>query len=65
MNLGGPRESQLLTMSFRLVEMREACKPFALPSDANMVRQLVERLMRGELTAEMIRERISSLFENQ
>jgi len=62
-NLGGHREAELLTVSFRLVELREACKPFALPSDANMVRQLVERVMGGEVTMEQIRERISSLFE--
>ncbi len=61
-NLGGPREAELLTISFRLVELREACKPFALPSDANMVRQLVERVG-GAVTMEQIRETISSLFE--
>ena len=27
-NLGGPREAELLTVSYRLVELREACKPF-------------------------------------
>jgi hypothetical protein len=62
-NLGGPREAELLTVSYRLVELREACKPFALPSDAGMVRQLVGRVLDGEVTAEKIREIVSSLFE--
>src|SRR5437899_399339 len=57
-NLGGRREAELLTVSFRLVELREACKPFALPSDASMVGQLVERVMSGEVTMEQIRETV-------
>jgi hypothetical protein len=63
MNLGGPREAQLLTASFRLAELRTACEPFALPSNAGMVRVLVNRLQDGTLTAEKIREIVSSLFE--
>src|SRR6266481_8653938 len=63
MNLGGPREAELLTVSFRLVELREAVKPFSLPNDTNVVRQFVDRLMSGEVTMEQIREKISSLFE--
>src|SRR6266403_586418 len=62
-NLGGPREAELLTASFRLVELREACKPFPLPSEAGMVRQLVGRVLDGEVTTEKIREIVSSLFE--
>src|SRR5258708_34866113 len=63
MNLGGPREAELLTVSFRLAALRDACLPFALPSDAGMVRVLVEKLQDGTLTVEMIREKISSLFQ--
>src|SRR5690348_5112318 len=62
-NLGGPREAELLTISFRLVELREACTPFALPSDANRLRQLVHRVMDGAMTVNEVRETISSLFE--
>jgi len=62
-NLGGPREAELLTASYRLVELRSACEPFALPSNANMVRVLVNRLQDGTLSVEAIREMVSSLFE--
>ena len=62
-NLGGPREAELLTASYRLVELRAACEPFALPPNANMVRVLVERLQDGTLTTERIRQMVSSLFE--
>lgn len=64
-NLSGPREAELLTASYRLVELRAACEPFALPSNANMVRVLVEKIQDGRLTPEKIREIVSSLFEVQ
>jgi len=62
-NLGGPREAELLTASYRLVELRAACEPFALPPNANMVRVLVEKIQDGRLSAEEIREVVSRLFE--
>ncbi len=62
-NLGGPREAELLTVSYRLVELRTACEPFTLPPNTNMVRVLVQRLQGGTLTTERIRQMVSSLFE--
>ena len=62
-NLGGPREAEMLTLSHLLLSARTACEPFALPGDANMVRVLVNRLQDGTLTTEKIREMVSSLFE--
>jgi hypothetical protein len=61
-NLGGEREAELLTVSHRLVELREACEPFALPSDADAVRVLVQRFSEGSLTTEMIRAAVATLF---
>src|SRR6266513_1084833 len=58
-NLGGPREAELLTASYRLVEIHAACQPFALPPNANMVRVLVEKLQDGTLTTERIRQMVS------
>jgi hypothetical protein len=62
-NLGGPREAEMLSLSHLLLSARTACEPFALPADANMVRVLVNRLMDGTLAVEKIRETVSSLFE--
>ncbi len=62
-NLGGPREAELLTASYRLVELRTALEPFALPSNASVVKVLVEKLQDGTLTTERIRQMVSSLFE--
>src|SRR5260370_10516817 len=62
-NLGGPREAELLTVSYRLVELRTACEPFTLPPNTNMVRVLVQRLQGGTLTTERIRQMVSRLFE--
>jgi hypothetical protein len=64
-NLGGAREAEMLTVSYRLAELRTACEPFTLPPNANMVRVLVNRLQDGTLTQEKIRAAVSSLFENE
>src|SRR6266852_1587802 len=62
-NLGGPREDELLTVSHRLLDLSTSLEPFALPSNADMVRVLVEKLQDGRLTKDEIREKVSSLFE--
>src|SRR6266481_9868648 len=62
-NLGGPREAELLTASYRLVELHAACAPFSLPSNASMLRVLLEKIQDGRLSAEEIRRMVSSLFE--
>jgi len=62
-NLGGPREAELLTASHRILDLSIALRPFEIPKDASAVTVLVNRLMDGTLTAEKIRETVSSLFE--
>jgi hypothetical protein len=61
-NLGGPREAELLTTSFRLVELRAASEPFSLPPNAGAVKILVQRLQDGTLSVETIRAAVAALF---
>ncbi len=61
--LGGPRESELLTASHRILDAANALHPLPLPEDAASVAVLVSKLTDGTLTAEKIRETVSILFE--
>lgn len=62
-NLGGPKEAQLLTISFRLLELREALKPLGMPESVGDLEFLLDRMKNGSITPERIRETVSGLFE--
>ena len=62
-NLGGHREAELLTASHRILDAANALRPLSLPSDANSVATLVNRLQDGSLTPERIRQAVQVLFE--
>jgi hypothetical protein len=61
-NLGAEKEAALLTLSYRVREAAEACAPFSLPTNAEKLRVLIDRLMDETLTVEEIKEKVSSLF---
>jgi hypothetical protein len=63
MNLGGPKEAELLTTSFRLLELREALKPLGMPESVGDLEHLLDRMKDGSTSPEKIRETISSLYE--
>ncbi len=63
MTLPSLKESELLTVSFRLLELREALKPLSLPESISDLKQLLARLEDGSITPEKIREAVSILFE--
>jgi hypothetical protein len=56
-------EARLLTVSARLVELRESFAPFGLPEDSSSLQRLVDRMLDGSLTQERIREVVSNLLQ--
>ena len=56
-------EANLLTVSARLVELRENFAPFGLPEDNTSLQRLVDAMLDGRLTQEKIRETISFLLQ--
>ena len=62
MNLGGPKEAELLTVSFRLLELREALTPLGMPESVGVLEHLLARMKNGSITPEKIRETVDSLF---
>jgi hypothetical protein len=63
MSLGGLKESELLTTSFRLLELKEALEPLGLPTSIGALQHLIKRLENGSLTPEQIRAVVTTLFE--
>jgi hypothetical protein len=63
MKLESTKEAELLTISFRLLELREALKPLGMPESVGDLKQLLDRIQDGSITPEKIRETVSSLFE--
>jgi hypothetical protein len=56
-------EANLLTVSAKLVELRESFAPFGLPEDSTSLQCLVDAMIDGRLTADKIRETVSSLLQ--
>jgi hypothetical protein len=62
MSLGGLKEAELMTCSFRLLELREAMKPLDLPQSIGALEKLLERLTDGSITPDTIRTAVDTIF---
>jgi hypothetical protein len=63
MQLESTKEAELLTISFRLLELREALKPLGMPESVGDLEQLLNRMKDGSITPEKVRETVSLIFE--
>jgi hypothetical protein len=63
MRLDSTKEAELLTVSYRLVKLRNALKPLTLPESAGDLRQLLNNLEDGLITPETIKEAVSLIFQ--
>lgn len=64
MSLDSEKEARLLTISFRLLELKQALMPLQFPTDAGDVVRLLDQLESGRVTLEQIHEMVEKLFGN-
>jgi|SRR5208282_322861 len=61
--LGSETEARLLRMSIRVLELQEALRPLREPTDVGDLRRLLDFIEERNISADKIRETVSSLFE--
>ena len=60
--LESTKEAELLTISFRLLELEAALRPLKLPENVSYLEQLLARVKNEEITPALIRSFVSRIF---
>src|SRR5450432_4027802 len=63
--LDSVKEARLLTISFRLLELKQALAPLELPKEASDVAKILAQLEEGRISLGEIREYTGKMFESK